>query len=87
MKLERTTRQRNEKRKKFMIEDIYLVESKLSQGGFGKVYLAQDTNLKKHVVIKVNSDHDLNNHEFNIMNDLNGISGFPRVISQGCFKD
>ena len=45
MKLERTTRLRNERRKKFMIEDIYLVESKLSQGGFGKVYLALDTQL------------------------------------------
>lgn len=70
-----------------MIEDIYRVESKLSQGGFGKVYLALDTQLNQHVVIKVNSDDDLNNHEFNIMKDLSGISGFPKVISQGSFKD
>ena len=66
-----------------MIESKYVLKKKLSQGGFGKVYLAFDKVANKEVVIKVNSEVEMNQTEFKIMSALSGISGFPKVFSSG----
>ena len=40
---------------------------KLSQGGFGKVYLAFDKAEQQQVVVKVNSREDINELEYKIL--------------------
>jgi serine/threonine protein kinase len=67
------------------LEGRYILKNKISQGGFGKVYLAIDKITKHEVVIKVNSEKDMNENEFSIMRSLSdkNISGFPKVYSQG----
>ena len=67
------------------MEGRYILKNKISQGGFGKVYLAIDKITKHEVVIKVNSEKDMNENEFSIMRSLSdkNISGFPKVYSQG----
>ena len=71
------------------MEGRYVLKKKISQGGFGKVYLAIDKVTKHEVVIKVNSEKDINYNEFVIMKDLSdkNISGFPKVYSQGLIQN
>jgi serine/threonine protein kinase len=71
------------------LEGRYVLKKKISQGGFGKVYLAIDKVTKHEVVIKVNSEKDINYNEFVIMKDLSdkNISGFPKVYSQGLIQN
>ena len=67
------------------MEGRYILKNKISQGGFGKVYLAIDKITKHEVVIKVNSEKEMKENEFAIMRSLSdkNISGFPKVYSQG----
>ena len=62
-----------------MIEGKYKIKKKISQGGFGKVYLAKDIFTREKVVIKVNAEIDMNDNEFKIMKDLSDRKtvGFP----------
>lgn len=68
-----------------MIEGRYLIKQKISQGGFGKVYLAVDNQTKQDVVVKVNAELDMNDNEFAIMKDLSdkNLPGFPNVFTSG----
>ena len=67
------------------IEGKYLIKKKISQGGFGKVYLAIDKRTKQEVVVKVNAEQEMNDNEFKIMQDLSDLNlkGFPMVFSSG----
>ena len=58
---------------------------KISQGGFGKVYLAKDKFNKIEVVVKVNAEQEMNDNEFKIMKDLSdkNLLGFPKVLTSG----
>lgn len=66
-----------------MIENRFRIVKKLNQGGFGKVYQATNILDGTNVVIKVNLRPDVNYREYRVMKDLDGIEGFPRVISAG----
>ena len=77
----------NEK-SKLVIDNRFYIKKKISQGGFGKVYLAYDKETKMQVVVKVNAETEMNDNEFEIMkalSDLN-LEGFPQVIKIGMFK-
>lgn len=50
-----------------MIEGRYILKKKISQGGFGKVYLAYDNQTNTQVIIKVNAEIYMNDNEFEIM--------------------
>lgn len=69
------------------IEQKYIFTKKLSEGGFGKVYLGTDKYTKQEVVLKLNSSTEINDHEFKIMKDISGVDGFPRVMSSGMVKN
>lgn len=64
----------------YEIDCRFLFLEKISQGGFGKVYLAYDKKKQEEVVVKVNSREDINDEEFKILEDLADISGFPKVV-------
>lgn len=70
---------------KLTIDNRYVIKKKISQGGFGKVYLGVDKITKQEVVVKVNAEVDMNDNEFAIMNHLSDkkINGFPQVYSCG----
>ena len=57
----------------------YVIKKKISQGGFGKVYLAFDIVTKIQVIIKVNAELEMNDNEFMIMKHLSDkrLDGFP----------
>ena len=56
-----------------------MLKKKISQGGFGKVYLALDKLKKMLVIVKVNAELEMNDNEFEIMKDLSdkNLKGFP----------
>lgn len=62
--------QHKEKSEVIILENKYKIKKKISQGGFGKVYLAVDKTTKKEVVVKINAELDMNDNEFAIMKDL-----------------
>ena len=72
-------------REKIVLEGRYLIRKKISQGGFGKVYLAIDKTTNDEVVVKVNAESEMNDSEFKIMKHLSDakIEGFPKVFSSG----
>ena len=72
-----------------ILEGKYEIRKKISQGGFGKIYLALDLNTRDEVVVKVNAESEMNNNEFDIMKELsdNSLSGFPKVFSSGYVQD
>lgn len=67
------------------LQGRYVIKKKISQGGFGKVYLAKDKFLKVEVVVKVNAELEMNDNEFEIMKDLSdkNLQGFPKVFTSG----
>ena len=68
-----------------LLEGKYKIKKKISQGGFGKVYLAENKITKQKVIIKVNAEIEMNDNEFKIakhMSDLD-LKGFPKVYSAG----
>lgn len=70
---------------KQLLEGLYKIKKKISQGGFGKVYLAVNINTKEEFVVKVNAEVDMNDNEFEIMKHLSDLKlqGFPKVYSSG----
>ena len=67
----------NANQQQAMLEDQqfkqkYRVKRKIDQGGFGKVYLATDRRTKDKIVIKMNSNKVTNDHEFDLMQSLQG---------------
>ena len=48
--------------------------------------MAYDKENKQDVAMKVNSKEHINQNEFDIMREMTGIKGFPKVISQGIVK-
>jgi serine/threonine protein kinase len=71
-----------------LLEGKFKIKKKISQGGFGKVYLAKDLINKKEVVVKINAEVEMNGNEFDIMKDMSDseIAGFPEVYSSGMIK-
>lgn len=51
------------------------------------MYLASNIFTDESVAIKINCNEELNNHEYDIMYDLKGINGFPKVLSKGLHRD
>jgi serine/threonine protein kinase len=74
---------KNKFRKKLLLNDRYQINKKISQGGFGKVYLGTDIQTNNEVVVKVNSQEEINAHEFKIMKLYSGMKGFPKVYETG----
>ena len=71
-----------------IIENRYIVHKIISQGGFGKVYLAFDKLMNHEVVVKVNAEKEMNDKEFQITKDCSdhNLQGFPKVYSAGTIK-
>ena len=80
---------REVKKTKWKLEGKYEIKKKISEGGFGKVYLGVDTETNEEVVVKLNAESDMNSREFSIMKELNenDLSGFPAVYSSGYIED
>lgn len=74
-----------------MIESKYLVGDILAMGGYGHIFRAKDTTVKNsHLVIKMTKHHDVNNIEYDTLNDINKVAQYcginnviPKIYSKG----
>lgn len=78
-----------EKENKALLEGKYKIKKKISQGGFGKVYLAINIQNKEEFIIKINAEIEMNDNEFKIMKHMSdsNFPGFPKVYSSGLVSD
>ena len=56
----------NQQANEIILLDRYKIISKISQGGFGKIYKCKDVQSNKSYVVKINSDSDINSNEYEI---------------------
>ena len=61
----------------------FKIISKISQGGFGKIYKCKDVQSNKSYIVKINSDSDINDNEVEIAQKLSETPGFPKVEGHG----
>jgi predicted Ser/Thr protein kinase len=66
-----------------LILERFQIQKKLSEGGFGKVYLCKDTVTNELAVVKINSEQEINDNEFLIAEAMSGTKGFPKVYGKG----
>jgi casein kinase 1 len=71
---------------KLILDERYHIKKKISQGSFGKIYLGTDLETNDEIVVKLNSRNSMNDHEFEIMEALSGLKGFPTSIFKGIHK-
>ena len=69
------------------MKNRFHVKSKISEGGFSKVYLGKDLLTKQDVIVKVNAKKDMNDHEFEVMKEISGTKGFPIVYDSGVYTN
>ena len=67
--------------------DRYKILTKLSQGGFGKVYLCKYIHSNKEFIAKVNSDTIMNDSEYAVAQKMSGTKGFPQTYEKGSIED
>jgi serine/threonine protein kinase len=67
---------------------MYKFKKKISQGGFGKIYLAKNVNTGQEVIVKMNAEAEMNDSEFKILKHMSDKNepGFPKVYSSGVFS-
>lgn len=75
----------NKQANEIILLNRFKIISKISQGGFGKIYKCKDVHSNKSYVVKINSDSDINDNEFEISQKLSGTPGFPKVKGHGFF--
>jgi serine/threonine protein kinase len=67
------------------LKDRYHIKKKLTQGGFGKIYLGKDLETNNDIIVKLNAQSSMNDHEFEIMTAMSGCKGFPTVYENGLY--
>ena len=76
-----------EENPKIVLLDRYLIKSKVSEGGFGKVYKCQDMITKANLIAKVNPGTAMNDNEYNIAMVMSGTQGFPTIYGKGMLDE
>ncbi len=71
---------------KFQVGNRFHLGKKIGVGGFGEVYLAQDTVANKDCAIKMESRTNgmsILNYEYKILQHLISVEGIPKVHKYG----